>query len=258
MKDFYNAFYAAIEHSQAHRAFCERVFGVDLGQHGFADLGQLELLLEVTALGPQHRLLDLGCGDGRIAEYLSDRSGAHVTGTDFIPAAIALAQQRTAAKSARLSFFVGDINRLELPAQHFDLILSIDSIYFSEDYDATVRTLLASLRPGGRMAFFYSHGREPWVPVDEFPADTLSPERTPLAQALTANRLAFHTWDLTRQDYELAQRRKQVLADLLPQFEAEATRFLYDNRLGDANGISQAIEDGLHRRYLYLTEPVNN
>ena len=41
MKDFYEAFYTAVEHSRAHRAFCERVFGKDLCQHCFADLEQL-------------------------------------------------------------------------------------------------------------------------------------------------------------------------------------------------------------------------
>ena len=45
-----------------------------------------------------------------------------------------------------------------------------------------------------------------------------------------------------RQDYELDKRRKEVLAELMPQFEAEGTMFIYENRLGNAEGISQAIE----------------
>ena len=102
---------------------------------------------------------------------------------------------------------------------------------------------------------FFSHGREPWVPIAEFKKETLPPDKTPLAEALRANDLTFRTWDLTRQDYELAQRRKEVLAELQPQFEAEGALFIYDNRMGDAKGISQAIEDGLHTRYLYLIEP---
>ncbi len=84
------------------------------------------------------------------------------------------------------------------------------------------------------------------------------PDKTPLADALRANDLVFRTWDLTRQDYELAQRRKEVLAELKPQFEAEGAMFIYENRMGDANGISQAIEDGLHARYLYLATPAGS
>jgi hypothetical protein len=55
----------------------------------------------------------------------------------------------------------------------------------------------------------------------------------------------------SRLQYILAQRRKAVLAELRPLFEAEGNAFIHANRMGDANGISQAIEDGLHARYLY-------
>lgn len=251
MKDFYNAYYLATEHSQAHHIFCERVFGRDLCQHGFADLEQLGLLMQVTQLGVGHRALDLGCGNGMIAEYLSDCTGAHISGLDYITRAISQAQQRTAMKADRLAFMVGDLNRLELPGSAFNVVLSIDTMYFSEDYTATLRELKRALRSGGQMAIFFSHGREPWVPEEEFSKETLPPEKTPLADALRANGLAFRTWDLTRQDYELAQRRIAVLTELEPQFEAEGARFIYDNRMGDAKGFSQAIEAGLHARYLY-------
>lgn len=252
MKDFYEAFFAAVEHSAAHRAFCERVFGKDLGQHGFADLEQLELLIDLAELGPGQDVLDLGCGNGMISEYLSDRTGAHVMGLDYIPLAIEQAKARTAAESERLAFEVGDINRLELPPRVFDLVLLIDSIYFSEDYTATIAVLKAALRPGGRMAFFFSYGREPWVPVEEFPVEKLPPGKTPLAEALGANGMSYRSWDLTAQDYRLALRRKEVLGELEPWFEAEGNHFIYENRNGDAEGISQAIEAGLHARYLYL------
>jgi cyclopropane fatty-acyl-phospholipid synthase-like methyltransferase len=252
MKDFYTKFFSSIEHSPAHHAFCERVYGRDLGQHGFADMEQLDLLLKVIRLGPAHHALDLGCGNGMIAEYLSDSSGARITGLDFIEEAVGAARKRTQAKTNRLSFSAGDINRLDLPASAFDAVLSIDTIYFSENYSETIRALKAALHPGGQMAFLYSYGREPWVPREKFPSENLPADRTPLADALRANDLAFRTWDLTKQDYLLAQRRKQILQELKPQFEAEGLMFIYENRMGDALGVSQAIEEGLHARYLYL------
>jgi cyclopropane fatty-acyl-phospholipid synthase-like methyltransferase len=252
MKDFYTAFYPAVENSPAHHAFCERVFGVDLCQHGFADRKQLALLLRVTRLRAGMRVLDLGCGNGMIAEFLSDRTGAHFTGLDCIEEAVRQARRRTAAKADRLEFLVGDINRLALPRGAFDLVLSVDSIYFSEDYAATVRELKAALRPGGRMAVFFSYGREPWVPREKFTAENLAPDKTPLAAALQANGLTFRTWDLTRRDYLLALRRKAVLEELKPEFAAENILFIHENRAGDADGVRRAVEEGLHRRYLYL------
>ena len=152
MRDFYERFYAAMNRSRAHAAFCERVFGLNLCQHGFADMAQIDALIRATRLGPGMRALDLGCGNGMIAEYLSDCTGAHVTGLDYIPAAIDQARQRTVAKAGRLAFTVGDINALALPTAAFDVILSIDTLYFADDLALTVGQLQRALRPGGRMA----------------------------------------------------------------------------------------------------------
>lgn len=129
MEDFYAVYYAATATSEAHHIFCERVFGHDLCQHGFADKNQLELLLQVLQLQPAHRVLEVGCGNGMITEFLSDYTGAHFTGLDNNALAVHQAQKRTAAKSERLTFLVGDINQLDLPPETFDVILAIDSVY---------------------------------------------------------------------------------------------------------------------------------
>jgi cyclopropane fatty-acyl-phospholipid synthase-like methyltransferase len=251
VRDFYENYYAAMNRSPAHAEFCERVFGRNLCQHGFADMAQLDALLRVTQFGTGHRVLDLGCGNGMITEYIADCTGAHVTGLDYIPEAIRQARERTAAKVERLAFVVGDINALELPDGAFDGVISIDTLYFSKDYALTIRQLVKALRPGAQMAIFFGHGREPWVPKEDFPAESVLADRTPLAEALKANGLSFQTWDFTQDDYRLALRRKQVLAELRPRFEAEGIMFIYEDRIGDAQGISQAIEDRLHARYLY-------
>lgn len=252
MRDFYEKFYQAIRHSAAHSLFCERSFGRDLCQHGFADMAQIDALIAATGLAPGDHALDLGCGNGMIAEYISDCTGAHLSGIDYISEAIHQANERSAAKADRLSFAVGDINALALPTGAFDAIISIDSLYFSSNYTATIGQLVSALRPGGRLAILFSHGREPWVPLEEFPTETLAPDKTPLARALQANRLSFITQEFTAEDQQLAQLRKQVLMELQPQFEAEELLFIYENRMGDAKGISDAIERGLHRRYLYV------
>ena len=48
-----------------------------------------------------------------IAEYLSDQSGAHVTGIDFISKAIQDALARTQSKRDRLDFRVMDMSYLD-------------------------------------------------------------------------------------------------------------------------------------------------
>lgn len=85
------------------------------------------------------------------------------------------------------------------------------------------------------------------------PAEKLPPGTTPLAEALDANDMSFRSWDPTEQEYRPALPRKELLAELKPRSEAEGNLFIYENRSGDAHGISEAVEAGLHARYLYLT-----
>lgn len=251
MRDFYETFYQTVVHSAVHATFCTRCFGRNLGQHGFADMAQVDAILQTINLRPGMQALDLGCGNGLMAEYMADATGAHFTGLDYIPPAIDQAQARTLAKRAQLDFVVGDINALDLPAQTFDAIIAIDSMYFSNDYVATIGQLCQALRPGGQLAFLFAHGWGPWLAVEAFDPATLAPDQTPLGLALQAHGLAFTVQDFTAQDYRLAQLRKSVLAELQPQFAAEKLSLIYENRLGEANGISRAVELQLHRRYLY-------
>lgn len=248
---WYDAFYKATRTSRAYATLCERTFGQNLTQHGFADMAQLDKLLEVTALGAENRVLDLGCGNGAMAEYISDVTGAHVTGVDYIPEAIRQAQERAAGKRQRLAFRVGYIGALDLPLQGYDTLISIDTLYFAEDLAGTIERLRALLVPGGQMGILYSHGVSPDTPIETFSRDTLPADSTPLAQALRANGLHFRTWDYTEADYRHAKLKEQVTEGLRTEFEAEGNQFLYDNRHGEAEGVRKAIEAGLHARYLY-------
>lgn len=254
MRDFYESFYRRTANSAAYAEFCNRAYGRNLCQHGFADMNQLDTLIEDLTLSAGLRLLDLGCGNGMIAEYIADCTGACVIGLDYIPLAVQLANERTVSKRDRLSFVVGDIQALQLPPATYDAIVSIDSIYFSDDYSHTIAQLAAALRPGGRMSFLYSFGREPWIPPDQFPAHKLEPSQTPLAQALKANQFVFTSRDFTHEDHHLALLRKALLTELRPSFERDDLMFVYNNRIGDAEGVCQAVEEGLHRRYLYLAQ----
>lgn len=252
MWDFYDSYYARVEASPAHAAFCEYAYGRDLCQHGFATMEQLAKLVDVTGLNSQSRALDLGCGSGRITEHLSDVTGAHITGLDFVPRAIAHACQRTLAKSHRLNFLVGDLTQVGIPPGTFDILLSVDTIYFSEDLAETIRGWHVLVRDNGRIAIFYSHGVDPEHPKETFDRATLPPAKTPLAIALRQSRLDFQTFDFTTHDYTLARRKKEILEELKTEFEAEGNLFLYENRLGEANGVLAAVESGMHVRYLYL------
>jgi hypothetical protein len=74
----YSEFFVRAPASAAHSRFCEMVYGIDLVQHDMMPIDQLHLLLERLELKPGDRLLELGCGCGRVAAYVAGRTGASV------------------------------------------------------------------------------------------------------------------------------------------------------------------------------------
>ncbi len=154
---WYQDFYSATASSRNHSVYCERLFGKNLCQDGFMEIRHLQHLLEILCLKSENHVLDLGCGNGRIAEYISDMTGASVHGIDYIPEAIRQAQERTAPKQRRLSFKVGNLDCIDFPADSFDAIISVDTLYMPTDLTDTIRQIKNILKPGGQMAIFYSH-----------------------------------------------------------------------------------------------------
>lgn len=61
------------------RQFCSRVFGCNLCQHGFADMEQVDALIAALNLQPGDQVLELGCGNGMVAEYIADQTGAQTS-----------------------------------------------------------------------------------------------------------------------------------------------------------------------------------
>ncbi|MCB2406376.1 class I SAM-dependent methyltransferase [Hymenobacter lucidus] len=99
---------------------------------------------------PATRLLDLGCGKGRHAIYLSEK-GYDVTGVDLSPESIDYARQYA---TEQLRFYVHDM-RDPLPYGPFDFIFNLFTSfgYFANETENVValRSAAAALRPGGKM-----------------------------------------------------------------------------------------------------------
>ena len=251
MFSFYTRFYQAIASSAANAEYCERVYGRNLCQHGFADLTHLDHLIQVSGMSARSRVLDLGCGNGMISEYIADQTGADVTGIDFIERAIGDAQVRAAAKWERLEFRVMDMSRLNFPRASFDVVIAIDTLYFTDIYE-TLHPVIPMLRPGGRLAAFFDQSCGPDKPLESYPKESVLPDGTELAQALKRLGLPYCTWDYTEQMLAHLRRRRPVLQGLKAQFEAEGNQFLFDSHLGEANGIERAYVGGAGKTDLYL------
>ena len=238
--------------SRAYSMFCERVFGKDLSQFNVLDMEQLNTLIEKLDLKPGETALDLGCGNGRVAEYISDTTGSSMTGLDFANELIKISQQRTADKKSRLTYMVGNMDELSFDEGSFDAIISIDTLYFVDSIDATIKELKRLLKPAtGRLAIFSDQNVNP----DES-RDILLPENTKVGKALRNNNLTYETVDFTANSTQIWIREIEAAEELKELFIKEGNTDIYEDRASDAKQTLESIESGRHVRYFYLARPM--
>jgi len=88
-------------------------------------------------------ILDLGCGTGWFTAELAELGNA--TGVELSEAAIALAQ----SNYRNALFIAGNALEMELPAAHFDVVVSMEVIAHAENQDQYVARAVQALKPGG-------------------------------------------------------------------------------------------------------------
>src|SRR6266542_2273257 len=108
---------------------------------------------DVSAVSPHGaRVLEVGCGPGRLSIRLARHRALDVTGVDLDPAMIqrARANADRAGEQPRPSFLVGDVASLPYPDRSFDLVISTLSMHHWADPRAGLAEIGRVLRPGAR------------------------------------------------------------------------------------------------------------
>lgn len=106
-----------------------------------ADLG--EPLLDLLAARPGERILDLGCGDGRLTLKIA-AAGADVVGIDASPDMVQAARERgidARLADARAPGFEGE----------FDAVFSNAALHWIPQAQAVLAGIARALKPGGRL-----------------------------------------------------------------------------------------------------------
>src|SRR5262249_52243475 len=109
--------------------------------------GQLRLL----ELAGTERILDVGCGDGKITAAIAPR-GATGSGLGGDPSRdmIAFATAHFGpAEHPNLRFEVADARQLPY-RNEFDLAVSFNALHWVPEQDRTLASIRAALKPGGR------------------------------------------------------------------------------------------------------------
>ncbi|KAE8133871.1 S-adenosyl-L-methionine-dependent methyltransferase [Aspergillus pseudotamarii] len=124
-----------------------------------------ESIAEHINLKPGDKVLDLGCGRGRVAAHMTQYSGAHVTGLNIDPNQISQARsynEKLGFKDNR--FIVQDFNSLPLPFEDatFDAFYQIQAFSLCKDLPALFREIFRVLKPGARFSML------DWVSLPDY------------------------------------------------------------------------------------------
>lgn len=109
-----------------------------------------EVVLDRLPLNGDERVLDAGCGSGRVTELLATRlPHGRVVALDGSASMIEAARDRLAPFGDRIEYVVADLG-LPLPINGpVDAILSTATFHWVPDHEALFANLAAVLRPGG-------------------------------------------------------------------------------------------------------------
>ena len=115
-----------------------------------------ELMVEYAGIDENSKVLDVGCGNGNAAIWLSRNSGAHVTGVDLSGVRVANAVeslQNVPELAGRLAFEKASATELPFDEGTFTHFWSQATVYHVPDKVKVLQEAYRVLQPGGMMIF---------------------------------------------------------------------------------------------------------
>ncbi len=215
--DAYEQFYKMTGNSKAFEAFCRDAFGQDFSQDGFSDIRQINRILSFIPKDEDVHILDIGCGNGKMLGYLQCKTNAYIHGFDYSGNAIETAKKMFQSKA---DFRQGLIGEIEYPAEQFDLVVSMDSMYFAPDMEKFVRQIMNWLKKDGVLFVGYQEG-------DVMPK-TDNSKTTVLAKAFDNCGIQYEVEDITLETYELLKRKREAALLHQKEFLEEGNKEWFD------------------------------
>jgi arsenite methyltransferase len=119
-----------------------------------------EQAIERLEIGPEDRVLDVGCGIGWAVRLMAARCPrGEAVGVDVSDRMIELARAAV-DNPENVRFEVTSAEQLPFGDVSFDRALSVESIYYYDDVGAALAELARVLRPGARLAVLVDYYKE--------------------------------------------------------------------------------------------------
>ena len=140
----------------------------------------------------------------------------------------------------------GVIGELDYPEEKFDVIISMDTMYFAKDMTAFVAQVKRWMKQNAVFFVGYQEG--------EVMPKTENMHTTMLSKALIANGLTYEAVDITEQTYELLKAKRVAAQTYQKEFEEEGYSDWFNMLMGQTECVTQTLEQFKENmaRYIYV------
>jgi len=171
------------------------------------------------------RLLELGCGGGRLLPPLAER-GFTVVGLDRCAEMVAFARRRTRDYVGRIEIVEGDMADFDLGQENFDgAFCMVDTFRYllsEREVESHFRSVAGALKPGGVYVLDFSLVGDP----ENYPSD-------------------IEVWDMEREGIKV---RTVVSADV-PDLKNHRERMVITCTVNSSDGRYELVEESVVRPY---------
>ena len=128
----------------------EKIYGD--GFQSLVNIAKIQNLCERLQIQPNMDILEIGSGLGGATFYLAEQYQANILGFDYSIAMIELSTERLQQLNlSNVAFQHADITTTELNANSFDLVWTVDCLFYISDKQAVWNKLYKTLRPEGKL-----------------------------------------------------------------------------------------------------------
>lgn len=243
VKDEFNDFIDRATSSEAYLNYCTEAYGYRMGLFNMMDKAQLDFLFSNISIAKNDSILDLGCGNGCILDFLMKKYQCHGVGIDM------LETDKFKKYNRSFDYIEGNIDELESYGICPNITVAVDSLYFINDLDRLVKKLTDIKE--NRLYLYYSQ-----YIFDENQEEKaiLDRSNTRLAKSLNHARINYKIIDYSENERNLYENGLQILPKYKDAFAQEGNTDLYERKINENLFGKELYDKGRASRFLYIVE----
>jgi SAM-dependent methyltransferase len=242
MNEFEDLIYRATL-SEAYLNYCTEIYGYEMCLFSMMDKSQLDFLFHNISIRRDSSVLDLGCGNGCILDFLVRKYGCRGVGIDQLDAKVFKNYNKS------IQYIDGSMDELESYGIHSDITISVDSLYFCNNLDKLLHTL--TNQKENRLYLYYSQYIFDGEHTDK---DILTCNNTRLARSLNLAGINYRVIDYSENERQLYERGLQVLPEYEDAFDREGNRDIYERKIKENKLGKELYDSDRASRFLYIVE----